>query len=81
MGKESQSKELSKIESVSIGSISSLGTVILYGTGVNLSKSLPNGTPVFIGTIILSFIAPHLLKSSATYFLTRYHQKQKSRGN
>lgn len=72
-------KELSKVENITIGTISSLGTVILYGTGVNLSKTAPNGKPIFIGTVILSFISPHLLKTSFTYILKKYHERKINR--
>lgn len=70
-------KELSKLENLTIGTISSLGCVILYGTGINLSKTCPNSKPIFIGTIILSFLSPHLLQTSFTYTLKKYHQRKR----
>ena len=70
---------MSKVKNLTIGAISSLGTVILYGTGVNLSKTAVNGKPIFIGTILLSFIAPHVLKGATTYIFDRFHSKNKQK--
>ena len=69
------SEKLSKIKNITIGSISALGTVIFYGAGVNLSKILPNGKPVFIGTTIISFISPYLLKTSSDFISKKLHKK------
>ena len=68
--------ELSIVENLTIGTISALGTILLYGTGVNLSKTVPNGEPIFIGTVFLSFISPYLLKTSSTYILKKNHERK-----
>lgn len=56
-------------------SISSLGVVYLYSGGVTLARNNPNyHNPIFIGTIIVSLVSPHILNTT-TYIFKKYNQK------
>lgn len=75
-----QSSDLSKVQNISISLVNSVSTVILYATGVNLSKESPHGKVIFLATVFLSFTYPHVLKATATHYIKKYNQKQKKKG-
>lgn len=70
-------KELSKKQKIIINSLSSIGTVFLYATGINLSRTFIDPTVPIIVTTTISFISPYLLKNSTTFLLKRHNQKNK----
>lgn len=66
-----------KIQKIITGTITSIGTVSLYAGGVNLAKTTSEyHNPIFISTIIISYISPYLLNSTTTYILKKYNNKK-----
>ena len=51
-----------KIKNITIYSLCSISGVVIYGTGVNLSKNSPYHTPIFIAGFVLSLSVPRILK-------------------
>lgn len=71
-------KELSKKERVVVGTITSLGLVTVYTTGVSLSKTYPQyHTPIFTGTVIVSLISPYVLNHLSCYTIKKLKKKEK----
>lgn len=70
-------KDLSRVQKVITLTVSSLGMVSLYTNGVNLAKTTPEyHNPIFISTIIVSYISPYLLNSTTTYIFKKYNNKK-----
>lgn len=70
-------KELTTTQKVIVGTISSIGMIACYTGGVNLARSNPKyHNPIFISTIMISFISPYMLNSTITYLLKKYNTKK-----
>jgi len=71
-------EELTKKQRFITGTISSLGTIGIYTSGVNLAKENPEyHNPIFISTIIITYISPHLLYAATAYIIKKYKSKKK----
>ena len=70
-------KKLSKVDNLVIASVSSLGTIGIYCTGVNLSKESNHHTPIFIATVAISFISPYLLNVITTKIILKLKKDEK----
>lgn len=56
-----KNNELSKVQNLVIGGISSLSMISVYVGGVHLSRNInSNQIPVLIGGTVLSYITPHI---------------------
>lgn len=56
-----KNNELSKVQNLVIGGISSLSMISVYVGGVHLSRNMKsNHIPVLIGGTILSYITPYI---------------------
>lgn len=75
-------KELSITQKAIVGTVTSIGMIGLYTGGVNLAKITPNyHNPIFIGTVVVTFISPYLLESSTSYLLRKYNEKKDNKQN
>ena len=70
-----EDKKLNKIENLIVYGVSSLGTIGVYCTGVNLSKESNHHTPIFLTTIALSFVSPYLFSSLTTKVIFKFKDK------
>ena len=68
--------KLSKAQNITVATVSSLGMITVYGTGVNLARTfMEHHNPIFATTIVCSFISPYLLAASTEYVLKKYNQR------
>lgn len=71
-------KNLSRVQKIITGTVSSIGMVSIYAGGVNLAKTTPEyHNSIFISTIIISYISPYLLNSTTTYIFKKHNNKKK----
>lgn len=70
--------EFKKIDNLVIYVTTKLGTTLIYTTGVNLSKENKYHTPIFVGTVIVSFISTVLLRESTTYIIKKIKSKNRN---
>jgi len=71
-------EELTKKQKFITSTISSLGMIGVYTSGVNLAKeNLEYHNPIFISTIIITYISPHLLYTATTYMIKKYKSNKK----
>jgi len=70
-------KGLTNKQKLITGTVTSLGMVAVYTGGVTLAKFNPiHHDPIFLGTVVVSFISPYLFNTSTTYLLKKYNEKK-----
>lgn len=71
-------KGLNGKQKIITGTVTSLGLVGIYTGGINFARSNPEyHNPIFISTIIVTFISTHVLNFSTNYLLKKYNEYNK----
>ena len=75
MQEENKKQNILKVQNRIAGSISLIGTMSIYISGINLHRESPK-LSILIVTSVVSFISPKLLYETTSYILKRVTQKR-----